>query len=176
MSNVSAPASIQGEQQEAIKVNLWASDAEVQAYIDRTPDEVLECRERGRHLFPGIRRGMIFSGVTSSGLMIRRVGCVVCQYQEPSPLAGMPRVIRIETWDVRHHRGTITRCDLAGAYTAYRDPSYLGKKGQGRIKPKQIRNELGTIMFKGQKFVALRKEVMASVKATPIVVEMEDAG
>lgn len=167
--------SVQGEQQAAVQANLWATEAEVQAYIEKVSDEVLECRERGRHLFPGIRRGMTFNAVDqATGLMVRRVGCVVCQYPEGHVLAGMPRVVRVELWDVRHNRGVVTRCTLSKAYTAYRDPSYLGQKGKGRMKPKQIRNELGTQMFKGQRFVALRKEVMGALSGGSQPVTIDD--
>ncbi len=59
--------SIQGEQQ---RESGWvrASDEDVDLYVDRVSDEVLACRERGRHLFPTIRQaGIAFSGWTMTG-------------------------------------------------------------------------------------------------------------
>lgn len=68
--NVTPLRSIQGEQQEIGRVR--ASQDDVDRYVDRVSDEVLTCRERGRHLFPAIREtGMQFTEVDNDGLFVR---------------------------------------------------------------------------------------------------------
>lgn len=70
-----AVRSIQGEQAEhSTSTRVRASDDDVDAYVDGASDEVLACRERGRHLFPTIRQaGIHFTGVDDTGLLLRRL-------------------------------------------------------------------------------------------------------
>ncbi|WP_139324236.1 MULTISPECIES: hypothetical protein [unclassified Pseudonocardia] len=82
------PTSIQGEQQ-AEAGYVRASDADVDLYVDRVSDEVLACRERGRHLFPTIREaGIHFTGVDDDGLLLRRLTCTCCTL-----------AVRVEKWE-----------------------------------------------------------------------------
>lgn len=163
-TSAKSPKSIQGERQAAR--DIWADQSAVDAYAETHPDEILDCRSRGRHMFPSIKQtGLVFGRVNALGLHVREVGCIVCVYPDDHEKAGQPRVVCVEQWDVRHYRGTITRCELVSGTLKYLDPKYQGKKGEGRIKPKRVRNALGTAALKGTKFVALRKEIMAAVKA-----------
>jgi hypothetical protein len=72
--------------------------AEVDTYVDGVSDEVLACRERGRHIFPTIRQaGMVFVDVTDEGLLVRPLLCTCCRLAR-----------RVELWDTagRKHSAT----------------------------------------------------------------------
>jgi hypothetical protein len=131
-------------------------------------------------MFPSIREGLTFTRIDRDGFYIRKVGCEVCRYPEGHERAGEYRVVRVETWDVRtkriNGRPVIVRCDLLKAYTDYRDPEYLARAGQGRMKPKQIRGSMGTALMADVDPVALRKEVMAAVRATADIAPQEERG
>lgn len=146
--------SIQGERQEEARQLTWMDMAEVDQYVTKASPEVLECRERGRHVYPSIRETFRFSGVTKEGLMIRRVTCKVCH------LVG-----REEEWDVRHHRGKVTNCELVSARPDYspRGPhgeKYLGPSGHGRMTNKMVRNTIGTQALHDQSFKELRRAAL----------------
>jgi hypothetical protein len=146
--------SIQGEYEQVTVDAMFASDEDVAAYVETASPGVRACRERGRHLFaPTQVTGMVFVGVDEAGLLIRRVDCDSC---------GM--VERVELWDVRHHRGKVTRAVLVSAKPAYKDPAYLNKAGKGRMTPKQVRNALATIELGGLDFRQLLKAARSAGK------------
>jgi len=143
--------SIQGERQARESAAIWASDDAVYDYVRNAPDKNLACRQRGRHTFePANKASMKFTGVTPEGFMERRVVCDVCE-----------KVGRIEEWDVQHRRGIITRCDLVRVRPDYFDRDYLGEKGRGRMKPRQIESAIGSLAMEGQDLRAIRKELIA---------------
>jgi len=158
--------SIQGEQQVEIQDTLWAADAEVDEFVLHADDGVIACRERGRHQFAPTRMsGMTFHSINREGFYVRRVPCDSCRRMEVGPdgdtlVPGLPRVIRVEIWDVKHKRDKIVRCDLVRTYSEYVDPSYLNKPGHGRMKPRQIRASVGSQQLVGQSLTALRKQIL----------------
>jgi len=147
--------SIQGEQQDDRAGGGVMSQEDVDRYVGSVDDAVLACRERGRHLYPSTRSGLRFVGVTDEGLLIRRAPCECC---------GL--AIRVEFWDVRHHRGKVTRCELVTARVEYRSEytdggqlrSYVAPSGHGRVTPKLVRNALGTDALAGQSYRDLLKQ------------------
>jgi hypothetical protein len=159
------PRSIQGEQQAARGQAMWASDGAVDEWRRDAPPEVVVCRERGRHLYAATAGNLHFSAITPEGWYVRRVPCEECRIRNeddppwPAPATGMPRVVRVEWWDVKHHRDKITRCTLVRAQPEYLDQSYLGTPGHGRMKPRQIRGSSATAELAGQSVTALRKEI-----------------
>jgi hypothetical protein len=108
---------------------------------------------------------MRFSAITPEGWYVRRTPCDACRIREPddepwpAPATGLPRVVRVELWDVKHHRDKITRCTLVKAGPEYLDRAYLGASGQGRMKPRQIRAASATADLAGQSVTAIRKEI-----------------
>lgn len=144
------PRSIQGEQQNETGWNR-ASDADVDLYVDRVSDEVLACRERGRHLFPTIRQaGIHFIGVDDDGLLIRRLTCTCCQL-----------AVRVEKWEGTRRRGQRTRFHRVGQHLEYRTgaegQTYLAPSGRGHMTPRQIGDSVASKALAGQSLAALRK-------------------
>jgi hypothetical protein len=143
------PKSIQGEQQQETG---WvrASDEDVDLYVDRVSDEVLACRERGRHLFPTIRQaGIQFVDVDSDGLFVRRLTCTCCEL-----------AVKVEKWEGVRQRGR-TRFHLVASHLEYqagRDgQTYLAPTGRGRMTPRQIGDSVASKALHGQTLTALRK-------------------
>jgi hypothetical protein len=168
-----SPASIQGEQQAARGQAMFASDAAVDDWTAHAPAEVIVCRERGRHLYAPTR-GISFSAITPEGWYVRRVPCEACRIRTeddepwPAPATGMPRVVRVELWDVKHHRDKITRCSLVKAQPEYLDQAYLGAPGHGRMKPRQIRASSATAELAGQSVTTLRKVIKEAERTAEI--------
>jgi hypothetical protein len=148
--------SIQGEHQpEAGWVR--ASDEDVDDYVDRVSDEVLACRERGRHLFPTIRAaGMQFTDVDSAGLFVRRLTCTCC---------GL--AIRVEKWEAVG-RGRNLRFQRVTSHVEYQTgadgQSYLAPSGRGRMTPRQIADSVASKALQGQSLTALRKAAASSTR------------
>lgn len=160
------PKSIQGEQQERADT-FYATEAEVERYVDDQDPGVITCRERGRHDYPGSREtGMHFVDLDrETGFYVRRVRCRSCDL-----------VDRVELWDVRHKGDNITRCEFVSARPDYsvRGPGgerYQVPAGTGRMKPKQVRGVVATGMLKGQSFTDLRKEIRRAQRARHEVTE-----
>jgi hypothetical protein len=116
-------SSVQGEQQPD---TAWvrATDEDVDLYVDAVSDEVLACRERGRHLFPTIgQAGIQFTEVDNDGLFIRRVACTCCHLAE-----------RVEKWQ-GIARGRRTRFERVASHLDYRTgadgQTYLAPSGRG---------------------------------------------
>jgi hypothetical protein len=145
------PASIQGDQQHEAGPQR-ATEGDVDAYVDRVSDEVLACRERGRHLFPSIREaGIVFTAVDANGFFLRRLTCTCC---------GL--AVKVEKWEAaRRGRGKRTRFERVGANLEYRTgPSgetYLAPHGRGHITPRQIGDSVASKALAGQSLAALRK-------------------
>jgi hypothetical protein len=146
--------SIQGEQQARAGAAVWADQSEVDAYVATQPDDTLACRSRGRHTYEQLRKSerMRFSGVTAEGFLVRMVPCEVCG-----------KVWRVEEWDVRHRKDRIIRMDLVRAYPKY-GPGYLGKPGQGRMKPRQIQSATGTAAMHDLSYRQVRKEAVEAAQ------------
>jgi hypothetical protein len=153
----SLPRSIQGEQQQETG---WqrASDRDVDLYVDRVSDEVLACRERGRHLFPTIREaGIHFTSVDDDGLLIRRLTCTCCEL-----------AVKVEKWEGTR-RGSRTRFQRVGSTLEYRigrdGETYLAPTGRGHMTPRQIGDSVASKALAGQSLAALRKA--AARNSTP---------
>jgi hypothetical protein len=141
--------SIQGEQQDDAG---WvrASDEDVDLYVDRASDEVLACRERGRHLFPTIRQaGIHFSGVDDDGLFIRRLTCTCCEL-----------AVKVEKWEGVRQRGR-TRFRRVASSLEYRTgqdgQTYLAPSGRGHMTARQIGDSVASKALSGQSLKSLRE-------------------
>jgi hypothetical protein len=149
--------SIQGEQQKDMGF-VQASEEDVDLYVDRVSDEVLACRERGRHLFPGIRQaGIHFAAVDETGLLIRRLTCTSC---------GL--AVRVEKWEGTR-RGGRTRFQRVASSLEYRTgrdgETYLAPSGRGRMSTRQIGDSVASKALAGQSLTALRKAARVNAKA-----------
>ncbi|MCW0214775.1 MAG: hypothetical protein OJJ54_15565 [Pseudonocardia sp.] len=154
----SAALSIQGETQERDAGWVRASDEDVDLYVDRVSDEVLACRERGRHLFPTIRQaGIHFTEVDGDGLFLRRLTCTCCNL-----------AVKVEKWEGVRVRGR-TRFSRVASTLEYRVGSngevYLAPSGRGHMTPRQIGDSVASKALEGQSLAALRKAVARSAKA-----------
>lgn len=153
-----AALSIQGEHQGETG---WvrASEDDVDLYVDRVSDEVLACRERGRHLFPTIRQaGIFFTEVDDDGLFVRRLTCTCCLL-----------AVRVERWEgVR--RGNRTRFARVASNLEYRVGTngelYLAPAGRGHMTPRQIGDSVASKALAGQTLTALRKAARAAARST----------
>lgn len=151
----SSVLSIQGEQQQQETGYVRASEEDVDLYVDRVSDEVLACRERGRHLFPTIRQaGIHFTDVDGDGLLIRRLTCTCCQL-----------AVKVEKWEGARLRGR-TRFARVASNLEYRTGTdgqvYLAPTGRGHMTARQIGDSVASKALAGQSIAALRK---AAVKA-----------
>ncbi len=147
--NVRPLPSIQGEQLEN-SGRVRASDEDVDRYVDRVSDEVLACRERGRHLFPSTREvGMEFTDVDGDGLFLRRLTCTCC---------GL--AVRVEKWE-GIQRGRRLRFHRVASHLEYRTgtdgQTYLAPSGRGHMTPRQIADSVASKSLQGQSLGALRK-------------------
>lgn len=150
--------SIQGEQQQEAGY-VKASDEDVDLYVDRVSDEVLACRERGRHLFPTIRQaGIYFSEVDSDGLFVRRLTCTCCEL-----------AVKVEKWEGARQRGR-TRFHRVASHLEYRTgrdgQTYLSPTGRGRMTPRQIGDSVASKALAGQSLAALRKAATRTTNKT----------
>jgi hypothetical protein len=148
------PKSIQGEQQQDTGY-IRASDEDVDLYVDRVSDEVLACRERGRHLFPTIRQaGIHFTEVDDEGLFVRRLTCTCCQL-----------AVKVERWEGVRQRGR-TRFHRVASNLEYRTgpdgQTYLATAGRGRMTTRQIGDSVASKALEGQTLAALRKATKAA--------------
>jgi hypothetical protein len=149
--------SIQGERESQLAGPVLMEIADVDKYVDGVTDEVLACRERGRHLFPSIREGGItFVDVTEDGLFVRRLLCTCCRLAQ-----------RVELWEGTG-RGKNTRFVPVSASVTYlrgpRGERYLGPQGRGRMTPKMVRNSLASRALQGQSLSELRKQARHRVR------------
>ena len=124
--------------------------ADVDRYVDGASEEVIACRERGRHLWPSMRKAkLVFTDVTEDGLLVRRVLCECCQLAR-----------RIEYWETVG-RGRNTRYQPVGSSIEYLTGSdgerYLGPQGRGRMTNKMIRNSMVTAALHGQSPAMVRQ-------------------
>lgn len=147
--------SIQGEAQQAETGYVRASAEDVDLYVDQVTDEVIACRERGRHLFPTIRQaGIHFTDVDRDGLLIRRLTCTCCLL-----------AVKIEKWEgVRS--GSRTRFARVASTLEYRTGDngeiYLAPSGRGHMTPRQIGDSVASKALAGQSLTALRKGAKAA--------------
>ena len=151
------PQSIQGEQQAETGWNR-ASDSDVDQYVDRVSDEVLACRERGRHLFPTIRQaGINFTGVDDDGLLLRRLTCTCCQL-----------AVKVEKWEGFRGAGRRTRFRRVASNLEYRTgpdgQTYLAPAGRGHMTPRQIGDSVASKALSGQTLAALRRAATRTSK------------
>ncbi|WP_181781048.1 hypothetical protein [Pseudonocardia pini] len=151
-----AGLSIQGEQQQDVGY-VKASEDDVDLYVDGVSDEVLMCRERGRHLFPTIRQaGIHFTEVDDEGLFLRRLTCTCCRL-----------AVRVEKWEgVR--RGGRTRFARVASNLEYQvglnGEKYLAPSGRGHMTPRQIGDSIASKALAGQTLASLRKAAKATAK------------
>jgi hypothetical protein len=156
--------SIQGESAARRAATIWATDSEAADYTRSQPDGVVACRERGRHQYPATRgsihEGPPFIDITPEGFYVREIPCDSCRHVNDDGTPGLPRVIRREVWDVKHKRGVITSASLVSAKPQVVDPDYLNPKGQGRIKPRQVRQAVVGEALAGQGIKDLRQRII----------------
>jgi hypothetical protein len=147
--NATPLPSIQGEQQQDAG-RVRASEEDVDHYVDRVSDEVLACRERGRHLFPAIREsGISFTEVDRDGLFVRRLTCTCCEL-----------AVKVEKWEGAR-RGRRVRFQRVAAHLEYRrgaeGQTYLAPSGRGHMTPRQIADSVASKALHDQSPAALRK-------------------
>lgn len=164
----SGPLSIQGEAQRRRAETLWATDTEVAIYVQGQPDGVVNCRERGRHQYPGTRLALTdkdappFTDITPEGWYVREIGCTSCQHVNDDGTPGPFRVVRIEHWHLLHNaRGVIKEngAQLVRARPQVVDPDYLNPPGQGRIKPRSVRGAVMSAAMRGLNVNTLTREI-----------------
>ncbi|HEY5880084.1 MAG TPA: hypothetical protein VIU11_14335 [Nakamurella sp.] len=164
--NPFAGLSVQGEQQARRGQTLYATDNDVALRAQSEEDGVVACRERGRHEFPSTRAsvtdGPPFTDITDEGFYVRRIPCPCCRHVDEDGTPGLPRVVRVETWDLKHRRGKIlpNGAQIVSSRTVYVDRSYLADKGTGRTKPRQWRNAAMGPMFAGQSIVEVKRAIL----------------
>jgi hypothetical protein len=162
--------STQGEQQAARRVTLWATDRDVAQRAASEDDGVVACREAGRHAFPSTRArvtdGPPFDDIDDDGYFVRRIPCPRCAHYDDDGTMTLPRVIRIETWDIKHRRGVIVEngAQILSAQTVYLDKDYLAPRGAGRTKPRQWRNAAMGPALTGKDVRAIKRELLAARK------------
>lgn len=166
------PASIQGIAQRARRETLWASPAEVATYAQGQPDGVIACRERGRHDYPATRLTLAdpdappFTEVTPEGWYVRRLPCECCRHEpDEDGNPGMPRVVRVEEWELKHRRGVILSAQMVRARPVPLDTDYLNPPGQGRIKPRLVRDATVTAKVAGMRIKDIRDQVRTLTEA-----------
>lgn len=143
-------SSIQGEQERTTGVHR-ASQADVDNYVDNASEEVLACRQRGRHLYPpmNLTTGIDFDDVDDNGLFVRRATCTCC---------GL--VARVERWEATG-RGNNVRFLLVHAAPEYlqgpNGETYLAPPGHGTMPPSQIASSIASKAMKGRSIPELRK-------------------
>lgn len=153
LSPVFSGKSIQGEQQAEASAGFEPMDNDdVDAYVDRMPDDVIACRERGRHLMPPIRQaGIRFTDVTDDGLFVRVLQCTCC---------GL--AYRVEYWEA-YRVGRETRYRPVAAHLEYRDgpngERYLGPAGYGRMSSKQVKESVASKALAGVTMARIRKDI-----------------
>jgi hypothetical protein len=158
--------SIQGESAARRAAAVWATDSEAADYTRAQPDGVVACRERGRHQYPPTRLtltgGPPFIDITPEGFYVREIPCESCRHVNDDGTPGLPRVVRREVWDVKHKRGVIVEggAQLISAKPQEVDPDYLNGKGQGRIKPRQVRKAVMSSALVGQNIRTLRQQII----------------
>jgi hypothetical protein len=157
------PSSIQGIAERARRATVWATDAEAALYAQGQPDGVIACRENGRHVYPATRlslaEGPPFTEITEDGWYVRRLPCERCRTVNEDGTPGLPRVVRVEEWEIKHRRGLIVSAQIVRARPIPVKADYLNPPGQGRIKPTQIRNATVTAAVSGMRIKDLRDQV-----------------
>ena len=160
--------STQGEQQAARRVTLWATDTDVAQRAASEDDGVVACREAGRHAFPSTRarvsEGPPFDDIDNDGYFVRRIPCPRCAHYDEDGTMGLPRVIRVETWDIKHRRGVIIEngAQILSAQTVYLDSDYLAPRGAGRTKPRQWRNAAMGPTLTGRDVREIKRALLAA--------------
>lgn len=125
----------------------------------RASDEVLACRERGRHLFPTIRQaGIHFTGVDDTGLLLRRLRCGCCRM-----------AVKVEKWEGLQI-GDRTRFRRVTSTLEYRTSddgqTYLAPTGTGFITPRQIGDAIASQALSGTTLTALHRAAEAAATDT----------
>ncbi len=149
--NVTHFPSIQQEQQ-ATTGSGRAAEVDVDSYVDRVSQQVLTCRQRGRHLWPAMRvQDQPFTAIDGDGLFIRRLTCTCCEL-----------AVRVEKW-AGSKRGRRARFELVESRLEYLTGSegetYRAPSGSGRMTPRQIADSVASKAMQGQSLVALRKSL-----------------
>lgn len=152
--------SIQGEQQSKVKKEVvWADPDDVDAYVDDADEGDTECRDRGRHLIPRMKRKAdmreMFTELDDDDNPIRRVVCTCCKKAE-----------QVERWSFNSGR-----LEPVSSYLWY--PAYLLKPGQkpytvkpgtGRIRPRDVRASVATSCVAGWSEKKFQNELKKAFK------------
>lgn len=146
--------SIQGFEQGKVDEATFMSDGDLDAYIATASDEILICRERGRHLYPTARKaGVRFTAMTDDGMLVRQVWCESCGLAE-----------RREFWQTRG-RGTSLRYERVDSKTVYHQGShgerYLAPAGQGRMSSKRVQGAIVSQALSGQSLASVKAAAKA---------------
>lgn len=150
--------SIQGEA-EGDKPPVLAEMGDVDLYLDNVSDKVIECRERGRHLYESSKTSLVFVDVTSDDLFVRIRECRCC---------GL--AARRELWQavqVPGRRGEI-RYELVVANTVYKvsatGENYAAPSGQGRITARMVAQSLVSKAFHNVSKTEMKRRIRIAQK------------
>ena len=150
--------SIQGEAQ-VEKAPVLAEMEDVDLYLDNVSDKVVECRERGRHLYESSRTSLVFVDVTSDDLFVRIRKCRCCEL-----------AARRELWQavqVPGRRGEY-RYELVVATTTYSvsatGENYAAPSGQGRITARMVAKSLVSKAFHNVSKAEMKRRIRTAQK------------
>lgn len=146
--------SIQGFNEDEANKAQFMSDGDVDTYLSKASDDVLVCRERGRHLYPSVSKtGVRFTAVTDDGLLVRQVFCESCGLAE-----------RREFWETIGRGQNIRYVRLDTTVVYHQGPNgqtYLAPAGQGRMTPRMIQSAIVSQAMSGMSVA----KVKAAAKA-----------
>lgn len=152
--NSDSPArlpSIQGETVRDPGPVEWASEQEVDEYVDNHSEETVDCR-LGTHHYLTPRSGAIFNDVDRDGNFIAEYQCTCCKC-----------AYRREVWIPTGKRRGRVRWEMVDVTTIYRKgpngETYLMPPGTGRMKKIRVRESVVSKAMAGQSPAALRKAI-----------------
>lgn len=149
----SGPLSTQGERERVHHQAIWASPDETAQWVEEADEGWLVCRERVRHGYVRAKRGqrLRFVSKTRSGLYVRRELCPDCKAVE-----------LVELYELVPRRGTKNTVDdavLVVSYPNYLIKGYLGKKGEGRKRTRDIRHAINVAGLRGLDLRDIEREM-----------------
>ena len=96
---------------------------------------------------------------------MRRLPCECCRHVNDDGTPGLPRVVRVEEWELKHRRGVILSAQMVRARPVPLDSDYLNPPGQGRIKPRLVRDATVTAKVAGMRIKDIRDQVRTLTEA-----------
>jgi len=150
---------------------LWASESDVDEYVDGVPDEWLVCREGNRHKFPTLAetRGKPIDFIDN------RDGLLVAA---PKPCERCGMAYREDLYEIvgRGKNARLHRVTGSTKYYAKLGPQgqrYQARPGHGRITSAMVRDSLATKAMGGMTPTEIKKQ--AALRAAEIKAEQEIA-